>query len=150
MKPSTLSAVIGLAFLSMSLIFIQSSASYSAGADEPGADVAKRETGQASPSRGRITIPANALPPFDPGSTRTTEADGALIVYLEAGNTRQALHIVPEYEGRTLDAVQVFHAEHGRLMSLKLEAPCKLDSAARETATSGALPRMAACGRYAA
>lgn len=156
MKLSTLSAVIGLAFLSISLLFIQSSASYSADANGQGSTKAPAAAGRVS--QGQVTIPAAALPPFDPAATRITESDGALIVLLESGDSRQDLHILPERAGRTLDAVQVFHADHGQLLSLRLEHGCDIVLSARHEAgqadrhsgQSAHGTRKPACGRYAA
>lgn len=147
MKLSTLSAVVGLGLISMSLLFIQSSASYSA----------NQPASQGTPASGRVIIPAAALPPFDPAATRITETDGTLIVLLETGDTRQDLHILPQRAERNVTAVQVFHANHGQLMSLRLDQSCRdivgepfFDSNGRLTEPASSHGGKPGCRRYAA
>lgn len=138
----TLAAALGLAFLSISLLFIQSSASYSA---SPAGPAAADAAGPAH-APGRVTIPAAALPPFDPAATRITEREGILIVQLAAGDSRQDLHILPDEAGRKIGSVQVFHADHGQLMSLRIEDGCRDQATGpRDTTT-----RRPPCGRFAA
>lgn len=164
MKLSTLSAMIGLAFLSISLLFIQSSASYSADATGRGASTDQRPNGSAS--HGKVTIPAAALPPFDPARTQITESDSTLIVQLAAGDSRQDLHILPERlaerAGRDMASVRVIHADHGPLMTLRLEPSCAGKPAPEPSSSQANVPadrastphggalRKPACGRFAA
>ncbi|MDX2218518.1 MAG: hypothetical protein SF172_05790 [Burkholderiales bacterium] len=159
-KLGTLAAVIGLAFLSMSLLFIQSSASYSASTHATADAATRTQTASHSASHsGRLTIPAAALPPFDPAATRITERDGTLIVQLAAGESRQDLHILPERTGSEIGRVQVVHVHHGQLMSLRIEDGCHGRAGANarlatpEHARSGerdTTPSKVACGRFAA
>lgn len=115
MKFSTVSALIGVVFLVVGLLLIRASASYS------GMPV---ETTGAGTS-GQVVIPAAALPPFDPAATRITENEGMLVVYLESGSSRQDLHILPQQTERNLKAVRVFHANHGQLLTLRMDVSCR-------------------------
>lgn len=147
MRLSTVSAAIGLAFLSASLLFIQSSASYSA--HQPA-------IADGSPA-GQVVIPAAALPPFNPAETRITETEGTLIVRLEAGDSRQDLHLLPRHADRAVTSVQVYHANHGPLMTLRLDDGCSDDIRAsrqdrKDRAAESTQDRRLkkGCGRYAA